>query len=147
MEKRIIDAETALIPYYPNYETALEWYQDLELCKQVDNIDHVYSLDRLKAMYGYLSTHGACYYIRYNDRLVGDATLKDDGEICIAICRDYQNLHIGRQCVKSLIGLAGEKGLKQVKAQIYPFNIRSRRMFTALGFENTEGDWFVLALN
>ncbi|MCH5262288.1 MAG: hypothetical protein J1F42_05190 [Lachnospiraceae bacterium] len=58
MEKRIVDAEIVLVPYYPNYELALEWYQDLELCKQVDNIDSVYSLDRLKSMYNYLSTHG-----------------------------------------------------------------------------------------
>ncbi len=36
MEKRIVNAEIALIPYYPNYDAALEWYQDPELCRQVD---------------------------------------------------------------------------------------------------------------
>ena len=50
MDRRVIDDEIALVPYYPNYDVALEWYQDLQLCKQVDNIDHVYSLDRLKGM-------------------------------------------------------------------------------------------------
>ncbi|HJD14751.1 MAG TPA: GNAT family N-acetyltransferase, partial [Candidatus Enterococcus stercoripullorum] len=52
--------EVALVPYYPNEKVALEWYQDLELCKQVDNIDFVYDLPRLKRMYQYLSTHGDC---------------------------------------------------------------------------------------
>ena len=37
MEKRIVNEEIALIPYYPNYDAALEWYQDPELCRQVDS--------------------------------------------------------------------------------------------------------------
>lgn len=37
------------MPYYPDYETALEWYQDLEVCRQVDNIDYVYTMEKLKA--------------------------------------------------------------------------------------------------
>lgn len=32
MKVRLIDDEVKLVPYYPNYATALEWYQDLELC-------------------------------------------------------------------------------------------------------------------
>lgn len=74
MEKRIVDDEIILVPFYPNYELTIKWYQDLELCKQVDNIDHVYSLDKLKRMYEYLSTHGDCYYIEYKDCLIGDVT-------------------------------------------------------------------------
>lgn len=46
MENRIVDQEIVLIPYSPNYELTLRWYQDPELCKQVDNIDLVYPLDR-----------------------------------------------------------------------------------------------------
>ena len=51
MEQRIVDEEIKLVKYYPNYATTLEWYQDLELCKQVDNRDSAYDLDLLKAMY------------------------------------------------------------------------------------------------
>ena len=40
MKERIVDQETTLIPYYPNPEVALAWYQDLDVRKQVDNIDH-----------------------------------------------------------------------------------------------------------
>lgn len=142
VDKRIVDKEIVLVPYYPNYETALEWYQDLELCKQVDNIDYVYSLDRLKSMYDYLSTHGDCYYIEYRNRLVGDVTLADD-KVSIVICKEYQNRHIGRRCIKNIIDLAKEKGLAQVKAEIYSFNKQSQRMFLAIGFEHFEDDWYV----
>ena len=77
MQENDENSSVSLIPYYPNYETALAWYQDLQLCKQVDNIDYVYSLERLKAMYHYLDTHGECYYIQYGGILVGDVTLQD----------------------------------------------------------------------
>ena len=53
-----INEDITLVPYYPDEKVALEWYQDLELCKQVDNIDFVYDLPQLKRMYQYLSTHG-----------------------------------------------------------------------------------------
>lgn len=145
MERRIVDAEITLVPYYPNYEVTLDWYQDPELCKQVDNIDYVYSLDRLKSMYDYLSAHGDCYYIEYKHCLVGDITLKED-EISIVICKEYQNQHIGRRCVKAIIKLAKEKGLTHVKAEIYSFNKQSLKMFSALGFEHFEDDWYVLGI-
>lgn len=135
MEKRIVDEEIILIPYYPNYEETFQWYQDLELCRQVDNIDHVYTMETLKSMYFYLSTHGDCYYIEYKGQLVGDVTLKNDGEVAIVICREYQNRHIGRRCIKNIIELAREKGMTQVKAEIYPFNKQSQHMFLSLGFE------------
>lgn len=141
MDKRIVDEEIVLVPYYPNYELALKWYQDPEVCKQVDNIDCVYTLDRLKSMYEYLSTYGDCYYIEYKNCLVGDITLKED-EICIVICKEYQNRHIGRRCIKDMIQLAKEKGLAQVKAQIYSFNRQSQRVFLAIGFEHLGNDWY-----
>ena len=33
-----INEDITLVPYYPNEKVALEWYQDLELCKQVEII-------------------------------------------------------------------------------------------------------------
>lgn len=35
MEKRIVDKEITLIPYYRNDEVSLPWYQDLDVCKQI----------------------------------------------------------------------------------------------------------------
>ena len=146
MGERIVDEEIILIPYYPNYEVTFEWYQDLELCRQVDNIDHVYTMEILKSMYFYLSTHGDCYYIEYKGQLVGDVTLKNDGEISIVICREYQNRHIGRRCIKNMIELAREKGMVQVKAEIYPFNKQSQQMFLAIGFEHSDNDRYIYDL-
>ena len=137
MEKRIVDQDIVLIPYYPNPEVTLAWYQDPELCKQVDNIDHAYDLDSLNRMYMYLSTHGECYYIEYRGELVGDVTLRDNDEICIVICKEYQNRHIGRRCVADMLKLAREKGIKEVKAKIYSFNTQSQRMFMSAGFQKT----------
>ena len=48
MEYREIDEKVGLVPYYPNYDVTSEWYQDLDLCKQVDNRDTVYDLPLLK---------------------------------------------------------------------------------------------------
>lgn len=137
MENRKIDGEITLIPYYPNEAVAIEWYQDRELCKQVDNIDYVYTLDRLNAMYNFLYTHGECYYIQYNGRLVGDCSLRNDGEVAIVVCKEYQNRHIGRRCIRDMIQLAKEKGLEKVKANIYAFNTQSRQMAQAVGFIQT----------
>ena len=142
MDTRIVDAEITLIPYYPNYETAYAWYQDYDVCKQVDNIDHLYSMDRLKAMYGFLSTHGDCFYIEYRGTLVGDVTLRDNGEISIVICKEYQNKHIGRRCILEMIRLAKEKGFQQVTANIYRFNTQSQKMFLTVGFEKTDEEWY-----
>ena len=42
MTERIIDEELKLIPYYRNDEASLPWYQDLDVCKQVDYRDEPY---------------------------------------------------------------------------------------------------------
>lgn len=142
MEEIVVDREIKLVPYYPCYGVALAWYQDKDVCKQVDNIDHVYSLETLKAMYGYLSTHGECYYIQFNGKLVGDVALRENDEVCIVICKEYQNKHIGRRCIQTMIELARKKGLKEVKANIYSFNVQSRKMFEAVGFVQREEEWY-----
>lgn len=142
MRKRIVDNEIVLIPYYRNDEVSLPWYQDPEVCRQVDNIDHVYDLERLHNMYDYLSAHGDCYYIEFRGTLVGDVSLRENGEIAIVVSREYQNLHIGRRCVREMIEFAEEKGLPSVKANIYSFNAQSRSMFLSAGFRETDKEWF-----
>ena len=142
MEKRIVDQDIVLIPYYPNPEVALAWYQDLDVCKQVDNIDHAYDLSLLNGMYTYLSTHGNCYYIQYRGQLVGDVSLRDNAEISIVVCKEYQNRHIGRRCVVDMLALAKEKGLTEVKANIYAFNTQSQKMFESVGFRKEADEWY-----
>ena len=96
---RIVDDQIVLIPYYRNDEISLLWYQDSEVCKQVDNTDQIYDVTKLHKMYDYLSSHGSCYYIQYEGVLVGDVTLQDNSELSIVISKEYQNLQIGRDDV------------------------------------------------
>jgi len=137
--KNIVVAEDLqLVKYYPRYKQTLEWYQDLDVCKQVDNIDFPYDLARLKAMYNALAKGGECYYIKVKVngkwRLAGDISLFK-GEICIAICKQYQNRHFGRRAVAAMLERAKEIGLDHVECEIYDFNLQSRKMFESVGFE------------
>ena len=143
MKERIVDEELRLLPYYRNDEASLPWSQDPDVCKQVDTRDTPYDVHR---MYDYLCAHGNCYYIEYRGTLVGDASLRDSGEIAIVVCREYQNRHIGRRCVQELLKLAKEQGMAQVTANIYAFNTQSQRMFRALGFEQTAAEWYAYQL-
>jgi len=147
LRERVVDGEITLVPYYPNSAVTLAWYQDPDVCKQVDNIDHVYSLELLERMYTFLSTHGSCYYIQYNGVLVGDVTLRDNAEISIVVRKDYQNRHIGRRCILDMLALAREKGLREVTANIYAFNTQSRRMFESVGFRQTAEEWYACRLD
>ena len=142
MMNRIVDEQITLIPYYRNDDISLLWYQDSEICKQVDNTDQIYDLIKLHKMYDYLTSHGSCYYIQYEGVLVGDVTLQDNSELSIVISKEYQNLQIGRRCIYEMIQLAKEKKMVKVTAQIYPFNKQSQRMFLALGFQKVDEEWY-----
>ena len=147
MLSRTVDEEITLIKYYPNYKTALVWYQDLELCKQVDNRDTVYDLALLKAMYKYLDQNGDLFYIKYKNRLCGDVCLQPDGEINIVVAKPFQNKHIGRRVIREIIRLAKEKDISELHAKIYSFNTQSQRMFESMGFQRVEEEKFVLEIN
>lgn len=142
MKERVIDKEIKLVPYYRNDEVSLPWYQDLDVCKQVDNREEPYDLNLLHCMYDFLCSNGECYYIEYKGRLVGDVSLRDNTEIAIVICKEYQNQHIGRRCVLEMIKLAKEKGMDRVKANIYSFNTQSQSMFQSVGFVKTKEEWY-----
>lgn len=146
MSERIIDKEIKLIPYYRNDAASLPWYQDLDVCKQVDNRDTPYDVELLHSMYDYLCAHGDCYYIEYNGVLVGDVSLRDSGETAIVVCKEYQNKHIGRRCIMDMLKLAKEKGMAKVTANIYSFNAQSRRMFLSVGFRQTDEEWYEYVL-
>ncbi|KGF07850.1 GNAT family acetyltransferase [Tissierellia bacterium S7-1-4] len=143
MEEIIIDDNLKLIPYYPNQQTTLEWYQDLDICKQFDNIDTSYTKERLNAMYNYLSSKSKFYYIQFNNTLVGDVSLYNGNELAIVILKQFQNQHIGKKCIQQMVLLAKEKGLKYLIANIYSFNQQSKKMFESIGFEQVYGESYV----
>lgn len=142
MDMRTVDGEIRLIPYYRNDEVSLSWYQDPDVCKQADNRDEPYDAELLHSMYDYLCSHGECFYIEYKGTLVGDVSLRENGEAAIVICKEYQNRHIGRRCIRELIKIGAEKHMDAVVANIYSFNNQSRRMFESAGFYRTEKEWY-----
>ena len=146
MTIRTVDEDIRLIPYYRNDAASLPWYQDLDVCKQVDDRDTPYDAELLHRMYDYLSANGDCWYIEYRGTLVGDVSLRDSGEIAIVVCKAYQNRHIGRRCVLDMLALAAEKGMERVTANIYAFNHQSRRMFLSVGFEQTGEEWYAYTI-
>ena len=146
MESRLVDKEIKLIKYYPHYKTTLAWYQDLGLCKQVENRDTAYDLDLLKAMYKYLNRKGDLFYIKYKNRLCGDVCLQPDGEINIVVAKPFQNNHIGRRVISEIIQLAKEKGIQELHAVIYSFNGQSQRMFESVGFQRVDTEKYKLVL-
>ena len=146
MECKIVDDEITLVPYYPNYKASLPWYQNADVCKQVDNRDSVYDLKLLKAMYRYLNARGDLFYIKYRGRLCGDVCLHPDGEVNIVVAKAFQNKHIGRRVIAEMKKLAREKQIPKLHAEIYSFNTQSQRMFERTGFHKVSDELYELTL-
>lgn len=146
MKIRVVDKEIVLVRYYPNYKTTLAWYQNLDLCKQVDNRDTVYDIELLKNMYKFLNKHGHLFYIKYNNRLCGDVCLQPSGEVNIVIAKQFQNKHIGRRVINEIIQLAREKNIRELHAKIYSFNTQSQKMFQSIGFKKVDDEQYSLRL-
>ena len=146
MKNRVVDEEIVLVRYYPNYKTTFAWYQNLDLCKQVDNRDTAYDLDLLKCMYKYLNKHGDLFYIKYKNRLCGDVCLQPNGDINIVIAKPFQNKHIGRRVIKEIIQMAAERNMHKLQAEIYDFNTQSQKMFQSIGFEKIADEQYVFTL-
>ena len=146
MKNRIVDDDIVLVRYYPNNKTTLAWYQDLDLCKQVDNRDTAYDLELLKRMYSYLNKHGDLFYIKYKNRLCGDVCLQPSGEVNIVIAKPFQNKHIGRRVINEIIQLAREKNMHELQAEIYIFNTQSQKMFQSVGFKKIDNERYILTL-
>lgn len=144
VKRRIVDEEITLVQYYPNYKTSLAWYQDLDVCRQVDNRDCVYDLELLKCMYKYLERQGDLFYIKYKNRLCGDVCLQSSGEVNIVIAKPFQNKHIGRRVMKEIISLAKEKQIPKLHAEIYSFNTQSQKMFQSIGFVKAGREQYTL---
>lgn len=146
MSVRQINKEVSLVRWYPDYDTALMWYQDAELCRQVDGRDGVYDMEKLKRMYQYLNQKGWLFYIKYKEELCGDVCLQYSGEVNIVISKPYQNKHIGRSVISEMIRIAREHDIRELYAEIYDFNHQSQKMFKSAGFEKTEGNKYILVL-
>lgn len=125
--------------------TLLPCYQDRETVRMVDGPNaEPYDLDKLRAMFQYMSEHGELYVI---ERLIpdrgwipiGDAGLQVQATP-IVLSPDHRGQGIGRAVIEALIERARVLGWQSVEvSEIYDYNVASRRMYESLGFAVVEG--------
>lgn len=122
------------------YDFAFDWYQDEETVYLVDGIKEPYTQEKLKRMYEYLDSHGELYFIESKQgngyTPIGDVTFwKEDMPIVIGD-KECRGQGIGKKVVKCLIERGKALGYDTLEvAEIYAYNIASRRCFESLGFE------------
>lgn len=145
--KIAISDDLYLTKYFPAYSVSLNWYLDKETVKMVDNSDTLYDLDQLKNMYDYLDKNGDLFYIVYKNKLIGDCAVFDDNMVAIVIDKEYRGKGIASKVLESLISYARNKDYKYLNAEIYEFNIVSRKLFAKHGFKNIGNNIYSLSLN
>jgi len=136
-----IDSKLRLVSYQGQNSFALEWYQDLQLVKMVDNREKPYDMELLECMYTYLNQHGELYFIEVcmdgEWKKAGDVTLGGDGDLPIVIAPAYQKQGIGNKVIQTLIIRAKSLGMEKLEVRIYQFNEPSQKLFTRNGFVKT----------
>lgn len=124
---------------------ALKWYQDEETLLLVDGKNDPYDMKRLYQMYLYLQEQGELYFIEYKGKdgeqfiPIGDVTFgKSDLPIVIGE-RSQRGKGIGKQVIQALIDRARTLGFSALRvADIYDYNVGSRKLFEDCGFRATE---------
>lgn len=121
-------------------QALLPCYQDLETVRMVDGPNaEPYDLDKLKAMFQYMSEHGELYVIEHlsPDRRwipIGDAGLQIHA-FPVVLSPEHRGQGIGRAVIKTLINRARVLGWQTVEvSEIYDYNEASRRTYESLGF-------------
>ena len=46
-----------------------------------------------------------------------------------------------------MLALAKDKGMQEVKANIYSFNVQSQKMFESVGFHQTAEEWYACSID
>lgn len=124
---------------------ALDWYQDEETLLLVDGKTDRYDMKRLCQMHHYLQGQGELYWIEHKGENsvhfipVGDVTFgKEDIPIVIGD-PTLRGKGIGKQVIGALIARAKTLGFTALRvAEIYDYNVASRKIFEGCGFRTTE---------
>ncbi|HEY9294713.1 MAG TPA: GNAT family N-acetyltransferase [Microlunatus sp.] len=141
-----VTSEVRLRPFDPQVirrdrvQELLPCYQDRETVRLVDGPNaEPYDLDKLMAMFQYMSEHGELYLI---ERLApgrgwiatGDAGLQTRATP-VVLSPEHRGQGIGRAVVRALIERARDLGRQSVEvSEIYDYNVASRRTYETLGF-------------
>lgn len=122
---------------------ALPWYQDEETVRLVDGKHTRYTEEALAQMYDYLDARGELYFIEVlidgGYQPIGDVTFwREDMPIVIGD-RRFRGKGIGGKVVAALIARGRALGYDRLGvAEIYDYNIPSRRCFERAGFRACE---------
>jgi RimJ/RimL family protein N-acetyltransferase len=123
------------------------WYSDPEVMRFSEN-DEGASYDRamIEKMYASLAGQGELYIIELREGDVwlpiGDVTLAADTIPIVIGVAGYRSKGYGKRVIRLLIERARSLGWRQMRVRsVYTFNLRSRRLFESLGFEQ-DGDVF-----
>lgn len=145
-----IDESLRLRKYTDECPFALKWYQDEATLRLVDGKTTPYTMEHVYQMYHYLQARGEVYFIEYRQpgqefEPVGDVTFwRDDMPIVIGE-PGLRGKGIGRKVVLALVDRARSLGFSSLEvAEIYDYNVGSRKMFEACGFqpvEQTKDGW------
>ena len=122
------------------FQMLLPCYQDRETVRMVDGPNaEPYDLDKLTAMFRYMSTHGELYLIELLTAdggwvAIGDAGLQPSATP-VVLSPEFRGRGIGRAVIKALIERARVLGWQSVEvSEIYDYNVASRRTYESLGF-------------
>lgn len=137
------------------FSFALPWYQDAGTLMLVDGKTDPYDLPRLEQMYTYLNAQGELYFIEIMEgssfHPIGDVTFWQNDILLVIGDPVWRGRGIGKRIVTTLVARARSLGFQTLHiAEIYSFNIGSRRLFESCGFlpyeETKDGHRYRLSL-
>lgn len=122
---------------------ALKWYSDPEVLRNSEAVSEPYDYATVSRMYRYLMDNGEFYIIEVwtNNKwlAIGDACLMKDSTPIVIGNGNHRSKGVGYRVLSLLIKRAESLGWKEMNAKgIYTYNERSLRLFSSLGFKETQ---------
>ncbi len=127
-------------PHEAEWYKGIEWYSDRDIMYYSEGtIDRIYTHEDIARMYSHLSMTGELYFIEALEdnkwRAIGDVTLSEENFPIVIGEKIYRGRGIGALVIGKLLKRAREIDLQRIYIpEIYHYNQRSRRLFTAVGF-------------
>lgn len=127
-------------PNETEWNKGIEWYGDRDIMYYSEGkTDETYMQSDITRMYSYLSKAGELYFIEVMAdnvwHAIGDVTLSEENFPIIIGDKRYWGKGIGTLVIGKLVERAREIGIMRIYVpEIYNYNERSKRLFTAFGF-------------
>lgn len=127
-------------------EGLVSMYDDFDPADRAQGIPPV-GEDRIRDWLDHLLCED-CYNVvaRYDDRLVGHATLVSDSEgayeLAIFIHQEFQGVGIGTELLEGLLGHGASMGVDRVWLTVERWNRPAINLYKKVGFETTDAQSF-----